>query len=710
MARFLVTPALPYANGPIHIGHLVEHVQVNTWVRALRMAGEEVLVVCGADSHGAPIEIAALKSGREPAELAAENQRSHAATFDRYLVEYDGGYGSTHTDENARHAARIYEALKAGDHITRREVEQLQDPTDGRFLADRFVKGTCPVCKTPDQYGDSCESCGSTYRATELLDPKSVVTGATPVLARSTHIFVKLGDFADKLKDFLSAPGVLHDSMRHFLEGWFKEGLKDWDVSRDGPYFGFPIPGEDNKFFYVWLDAPIGYVSLTERALSARGSLASIDEGSKGRWEAWWRDPDVEIHHFIGKDILYFHTLFWPAMLMAAGDTLPAGVHVHGMLTVDGTKMSKSRGTFINADDFAAVVEPQALRYYFAAKLGAAPDDIDLSFEDFVNRVNADLVNNVVNLVSRTVPQLHKVAEGRPLGLEAAAAADPAARVLIDEVKRRSASVEGHYRALDFAGAVRTVVEMASLANKYLQDGAPWDVAKTDPARARAILTTALWVGKSCVALLQPVVPAIAEKVRAILKLPAPFTFEDALAPLPADTAIGPYERLFERLELKKLQAIVQPAPEQPEKVERQGVKAAPTSAGGGKGPGKNAGGGASKSASKGKDEPPPEIAIDDFMKVDLRAARVLAAADVEGSDKLIAVKLDVGPLGERDIFAGLRPHVAAEALVGRTVVVVANLAPRKMKFGVSSGMMLAAGEVPVPLFVDGAAPGDRVR
>ncbi|MCC7071353.1 MAG: methionine--tRNA ligase [Deltaproteobacteria bacterium] len=705
MAKVLVTPALPYANGSIHIGHLVEHLQVNTYVRALRMAGDEVLCVCGADCHGAPIEIAALKAGKKPEELARENQESHGRTFARFHIEYDGGYGSTHTDENRRHAERIYQALKDGGHLRTGEVEQLQDPTDGRFLADRFVKGTCPKCKTPDQYGDSCEACGSTYRATELIDPKSVITGATPVLAKSTHIFVKLGDFADRLKALLAREGVLHASQRHFLDTWFADGLKDWDVSRDGPYFGFPIPGETNKFFYVWLDAPIGYVSLTERALAQNisshvvvggglgGGLGAFTgalyDGTKSTWQDYWKDPSTRIEHFIGKDILYFHTLFWPAMLMAAGDTLPSAVHVHGMLTVNGTKMSKSRGTFINADDLAELCDPQALRYYYAAKLGAEPNDIDLSFEDFVNRVNADLVNNVVNLVSRTVPQLHKVAGGRPAPLDEN---DPVVR----ETRARLAGIAAHYRALDFAAAVRTVVEVGSVANKLLQDTAPWDLAKSDPEAARKVLTTALWVGKCCLACLKPVVPALVEKLEGMLKLP-PLTFGNALAPLPPDLAIGEYVRLFERLDLKKVASVVKPTD-----------AAAPTSA-----PSSAVAQSAKpdkKKAPPAEAAPPAEISIDEFMKVELRAAKVLSATAVEGSDKLIAVKLDVGELGARDIFAGLRPHVAPEALVGRMVVVVANLAPRKMKFGTSFGMMLAAGEVPVPLSAEGAKPGERIR
>ncbi|HEY4220441.1 MAG TPA: methionine--tRNA ligase, partial [Myxococcota bacterium] len=533
--RILVTPALPYANGAIHIGHLVEHVQVSTYVNALRMAGHEVLCVCGADSHGTAIEFSAMEKNVTPAEFAASMQEKHAATFARYLCNYDGGYGSTHTPENEKHAARIYGALKAQGHTIKKDVDQLYDPKAGRFLADRFVKGTCPICKTPDQYGDVCENCSSTYNATELIDPKSRFSDATPVMKSSLHVFVKLGDFAPQLQKHLARPGSLHESMQHSLAGWFKDGLKDWDVSRPGPYFGFPIPGETNDFFYVWLDAPIGYIALTDRATG-------------GAWERWWRDPSVEIHHFIGKDILYFHTLFWPAMLLAVGDTLPTSVHVHGMLTVDGVKMAKSRGTFINADDFAEVAPPEALRYYFAAKLGDSPSDIDLSLEDFTNRVNADLVNNVVNLISRTVPQLHKVAEGKPGAL------DPDASWLA-EARASLSKVPAKYQALDFAGAVRTVVEVASVANKYLQDTAPWTLP---PERARVVLTTAIWVGKACLAMLKPILPNVVATLEKTLKVPA-FTFENALDPLAVDVAIEPYARLFERLDPKRVQSVVKP-------------------------------------------------------------------------------------------------------------------------------------------------------
>ena len=658
MSKYLVTPALPYANGAAHLGHLVEQIQVNIFVRALRMAGEDVLCVCGADSHGTPIELAARKEGVDPEAYAARVRASHAASFSKYGVAFDGGYGTTHTPENRKHAERHYAALKAAGHVDVRDVEQLYDPEAQRFLPDRFVKGTCPKCGAADQYGDSCEACGSTYRPTELIDPRSVISGATPVLKSSAHHFFRLGAYADRLKAYLARPGVLGVDMQNFLEKWFADGLKDWDISRDGPYFGFEIPGAPGKYFYVWLDAPIGYQSLTEIAKA---------------FEPYWRDPSTKIFHFIGKDILYFHALFWPAMLMATGDTLPTAIRVHGMLTVNGVKMSKSRGTFILADDFAAVVEPEALRYYYAAKLTPRAEDIDLSFEDFTNRVNADLVNNVINLVSRTVPQLHKVAGGRTGTFDAGA-------TWIDEVKSIAAGVEGAYRELDTARAVRDVVSIADRANKYLQDAKPWAVK--DAAQATAILTTALWAGKVCVALLKPVLPAVAGKLEQMLGGEA-FTFANAAAPLPAQVA--PYERLFERVELAKVQSLVK---------EPEPAAAAP--------------------APKKKPvaaAPPTEISIDAFLGVDLRAAKVIAAQDVAGSDKLIACTLDVGALGTREVFTGLRPHVAAGELLGRTVVVVANLAPRKMKFGVSQGMILAAGDAkPVPLFVDGAAPGDRVR
>lgn len=685
--KYLVTPALPYANGDAHLGHLVEHIQVNIFVRALRMAGESVLNVCGADSHGTPIELNARKAGVRPEEFAATCQRSHEASFKRFFVEFDGGYGTTHTSENEAHAGRIFSALEKAGKISIRSVERLFDPDEGRFLPDRMVKGTCPKCDTPDQYGDSCESCGATYAPTDLLEPQSVISGATPILKESDHYFVDLASFTDVLKAWTSQEGIVPDEVRNYLNRWFEDGLKDWDISRDGPYFGFPIPGSENKYFYVWLDAPIGYISLTERALK-ESSLT---------WEDYWKDPDTQIVHFIGKDIIYFHTLFWPAMLHAAGYTLPAAVPVHGMLTVNGVKMSKSRGTFILADDFAEKLGEtgaQALRYYYACKLGAGIDDIDLNLEDFTLRVNADLVNKVVNLISRTVPMIHRFCDGKPSTM------DPQATEMIERVRSIGRNIEGHYRALNYAQVVRDVVAMADEGNRYLQDQKPWEIAKTNPEQAAVVLTTALWVGKSCLAFLGPIIPKASEQTSEMLNLNQGFTFENAMNEIASGESIQEYPRLFERLQMKDVMSLVknddtpdktktkksnQPKGQQPAKTKQK-----------------------DKSA---KSDQPGVITIDEFMNVDLRAARVVEANDVDGAEKLIAVKLDVGDLGMRQVFAGLKPHVQPADLLNKMVIVVANLKPRKMRFGLSEGMILAAGEdVPTPIFSTGAQPGDRVR
>ncbi|MBH1988770.1 MAG: methionine--tRNA ligase [Myxococcaceae bacterium] len=646
--KYLVTPALPYANGPLHLGHLLEHIQVSVFVRALKMAGEDVSCVCGADSHGTPIEINAQKAGKSPEVYVREWQEIQEKTLERFGVIFDAGYGSTHTALNEQHAIRIYEALVARGDIAVRDVDQLFDPQANRFLPDRFIRGECPKCSSPDQYGDSCERCGATYRPTELIRPKSVLTKETPILKTSRHFFFELGRYADLLKAWISRPGVLQPEIQNSLKLWFDEGLRDWDISRDAPYFGFQIPGEAEKYFYVWLDAPIGYVSLAESA----GELSC------------WTHPgeDAQIIHFIGKDIVYFHTLFWPALLMGAGYQLPSQIAVHGMLTVNGEKMSKSRGTFILADKFAEAVEPEALRYYFACKLSDRVEDIDFHLEDFVARVNADLVNKIVNLLSRTVPLLHRGFQGIPGSLN---------QDFVAEVLPLVAGIENSYRARDTAQVVRTVVSIADRANRYLQDRSPWDTQKCGVQEAHEALTTALWAGKVCVGLLKPILPKLAQKTEAILGL-EPFDFKNVCLPL-ALKPIGEYERLFERLDLKKVNAMIEEqAPKIPENT---------------------------------------PIGIDDFMKIDLRVARVLKAKSVEGSDKLISVTLDVGPLGQRHVFSGLRPSVQPEDLIGQKVLLVANLAPRKMKFGLSEGMICAAGEgVPRLVLAPDAEPGDRVR
>ncbi len=652
--RYLITAALPYANGAIHIGHLVEYIQADIFVRALKMAGEDVLFVCGTDSHGTAIEINAQKAGIAPDAFIQKWQKEHEASFAKFGIVFDGGYGTTHTPLNQKHAEAIYGHLQQAGHIATRDVEQLYDPTAKRFLADRQIRGTCPKCKTPDQYGDACEKCGTTYRPTELIEPKSVVSGTTPILRTSKHYFFELQHYAEQLKTWTSNEGVLSPDVQNYLNAWFTDGLKDWDISRDGPYFGFKIPGEDNKYFYVWLDAPIGYISLCEKAAEERGlTLAN-----------YWQDPSCHIVHFIGKDIVYFHTLFWPAMLMAANYTLPSTIAVHGMLTVNGEKMSKSRGTFILADALSQQVEPEALRYYYGCKLTPRVEDIDLSFEDFAARVNADLVNKVVNLVSRTVPMLHRFFDGF------AGEMDSEAKDMIQEISERTTAIEQAYRARDTAQVARDVVAIAEMANRYLQEQAPWERVKKDPVAAHRQLTTALWVGKVCLALLKPMLPKIAEQTESMLKLAEPFSFSNMLDGLRTDVQLLPYPRLFERVDLAKLTQLTE-KPAMPE---------------------------------------PSYISIDDFMKVELRAARVVNATAVEGSDKLIACELDVGECGKRNVFSGLRPHVAPEDLIGKTVALVFNLAPRKMRFGVSEGMILACGEnPPTPVFLPHANPGDRI-
>lgn len=677
--RYLVTPALPYANGPIHIGHLVEHVQVDVFVRALRMAGEEVLFVCGADAHGTPIELNAAKEGVTPEVFSNRWHDAHEKSFKHFGIQFDSGYGTTHTPENEKHAGKIFEALKSRGDVEVRSVEQLYDPEAKRFLPDRMVRGTCPKCDAEDQYGDSCEACGATYSPSELKEPKSAISGATPVLKSSDHYFVKLGRYQDMLETFTQKSGAVPAEIAQYISRWLEGGLKDWDVSRDGPYFGFKIPGEDDKYFYVWMDAPIGYISLTERALS----------DSSLKWEDYWMSDDTEIHHFIGKDIVYFHTLFWPAMLEAAGYNLPKTVNVHGMLTVDGQKMSKSRGTFILADTFAEFIAPEALRYYLACKLNTSPDDIDFSLEDFVLRVNADLVNKVVNLLSRTVPMIHRHNDGK-LG-----AFDEAAAVIRDEVLKTNEEIEQLYRSKQFSQVVRKVTHVADVANRYLQDAAPWNTVKTDAQLALSQLSTALWVGKTCVAWLKPIVPEVAKLTEEMLGLDG-FTFANATESLGAGMSVAPYTRLFERVSDKDVAKLVDRS--------KADVEAF-------KGDEKTQSKKSEKKSKGAKTEAavPGVIDFKAFSALDLRVARVVEAADVDGADRLLRLTLDVGELGTRQVLSGVKPHIQSSDILGKNVILVANLAPRKMKFGLSEGMVLAAGDVPSLVLAPDAKPGEKV-
>lgn len=661
----MVTPALPYANGPIHLGHLLEHIQVNVFVRALRMDQQDVLYVCGADSHGTPIEMNALRAGVSPSVFAADWQSKQEQSLKHFGIEFDGGYGSTHTPANEEHAYRIFNALKAKGLIKTADIEQLFDPELKRFLPDRMVRGICPKCETKDQYGDSCEACGRTYRPTELIAPKSALSGVTPVIKKSTHYFVVLNKFKEALMEWTKEPGTINEDIRPYLDHWFNEGLRDWDISRDGPYFGFLLPDETDKYFYVWLDAPIGYISLCEKAAKERGRSFSD----------YWQNQDAQIIHFIGKDIIYFHTLFWPAMLMAAQYTLPKKIVVHGMLTVDGEKMSKSRGTFILADVLRKHVSTEALRYYFACKLSDRIEDIDLNLSDFIQRVNTDLVNKVVNLISRSLPLIHRDFQGRASSL------DPQAIWLTDKAVATRDEVKDGYLTNKTNHALSEIVRLAEEANRYVQENAPWKLIKDDQEKAHQVLTTALHIGKVCFALLKPVLPDAVAKLETILNEGKPYTFSNVTEPFDLSKGFKPYEHLFTRIDESNIQAMIDESKDQ-------------------------------RAKALEKDQPKTaHIDIKQFMDVDLRAAKVLSATAVEGSDKLISCELDVGDLGRRSVLSGLRPHVMPEDLSGKMVVLVANLAPRKMRFGMSEGMILACGEDrPIPLIIDGAKPGDRVR
>lgn len=667
--KYLVTPALPYANGPIHLGHLVEHIQVNIFVRALKMADKDVLYVCGADCHGTPIEMNALRAKQKPEDFVKSWQQKHEQSFKQFGISFDGGFGSTHSQSNQEHAEKVFLALKEKGLVRQSEIEQLFDPELGRFLPDRMVRGTCPYCKQVDQYGDSCEGCGRTYQPTDLIEPKSALSGATPILKKSVHYFVSLSHKSEELKAWAAQNKTVHNDVRAYLNRWFEEGLKDWDISRDGPYFGFLIPGEQNKYFYVWLDAPIGYISLTEHAAKQRGRSFSD----------YWQDKNTKIIHFIGKDIVYFHTLFWPAMLMAAEYTLPSKVVVHGMLTVNGEKMSKSRGTFILADTFAKHFNHESLRYYYACKLGSRPEDIDLSFTDFIQRVNTDLVNKLVNIVSRALPLLARYFDSRPGSL------DKNAENLIALAKRTIGETESHYLEHEFAKALNLVVRLSEEANKYLQEQAPWKVVKDDPKKAQEILTTGLYIGKICLGLIKPVMPELVKKLEDMINNGQEYSFANLAHDFSHIDSFKEYEHLFKRIEESQLSAM------QDEIMNANKVFEKPEQ----------------KESLVNKT---PSIKIDAFMQVDMRAAKVLKASAVDGSDKLIEVLLDVGELGQRTVFSGLRPHVLPEDMIGKTVVVVANLEPRKMRFGLSEGMILAAGDSdPEPLFLTKAKAGARV-
>jgi methionyl-tRNA synthetase len=671
-APILITSALPYANGSIHLGHLVEYIQTDILVRFLKMTGQDAVYMCADDTHGTPIEVNARRAGMPPEEFIAHYYIEHQRDFADFHIAFDCFY-STNSPENRQHSEYIFERLRQQGHIVTRPVAQYYCEQDARFLPDRFIRGTCPnpKCRATEQYGDVCEVCGTTYNPTDLQDPHCAICGSTPVIRESVHYFFTLSAYEPFLRDWVRTPGRLQPEIQNFIETWLNDGLRDWDVSRDGPYFGFKIPGEENKYFYVWLDAPVGYVAATEKFCRDTGR----------DFNAYWHNPQARICHIIGKDIVYFHTLFWPAMLQGADYTLPSKVLVHGFLTVNGEKMSKTRGTFINARTYLDHLDPQYLRYYYAAKLNGRPEDLDLNLEDFVNRVNAELVNKIANLVSRVVPFVTRQFAGR-IGHLA-----PEVQPLIDDIRRRMPRIYEAYERLETNRAVQEIVAIAELANKYFQDAAPWDVVKQDRHAAQAICTFAVNCCRTVAALIKPILPRYATDVETILHLP-PLQFDDASLFDLQDHDIGPFQRLVERVEPQRVEAMLaasaasleaSPAPAAPATVEDL---AAP-------------------------------ISLEDFARVDLRVATVLQAEHVEGADRLLRLRVDIGH-EQRTIFAGIRQSYGPEELVGKQVIVVANLQPRQMRFGVSEGMLLAAGpdsaDVVVAEFPRPRQPGERVR
>ncbi|CAB3776152.1 methionine--tRNA ligase [Pararobbsia alpina] len=709
--RILVTSALPYANGQIHIGHLVEYIQTDVWVRALRMHGHEVHYVGADDTHGTPIMLRAEKEGITPRQLIERVWQEHKRDFDSFGISFDNYY-STDSDENRVLSEQFYLALKQAGLIVERDVEQAYDPVREMFLPDRFVKGECPKCGAKDQYGDSCEVCGSTYAPTDLINPYSVVSGATPVRRTSTHHFFKLSDPRCEafLRDWVAklAQPEATNKMREWLGDAGDAQLSDWDISRDAPYFGFEIPGAPGKYFYVWLDAPVGYYASFKNLCDTRG----LD------FEEWVRPgSDTEQYHFIGKDILYFHTLFWPAMLEFSGHRTPTNVFAHGFLTVDGQKMSKSRGTFITAQSFIDTgLNPEWLRYYFAAKLNGSMEDIDLNFGDFIARVNSDLVGKYVNIASRAAGFLVKRFEGR---IDDAAMAHP----LLVQLRQAAPVVAGLYEQRDYSKALRQTMELADVVNSYVDTVKPWELAK-DPARGAALheaCSVSLEAFRLLTLMLKPVLPSLAASVERFLAI-APLKWSDATTALSSRQPVNAYQHLMTRVDLKQVEALVA--------ANRESLQATPgtSEAGGENATGAAKSAGADKAAKAGKaaktagaagsgDEGDVTISIDDFSKIDLRIALIVDCKAVEGSDKLLQLTLDVGEEKTRNVFSGIKSAYQPEQLVGKLTVVVANLAPRKMKFGISEGMVLsAAGDEKVQpgLYLlephNGAKPGMRIR
>jgi len=673
LRKILVSSALPYANGPIHIGHMLEYIQTDIWVRFQQHRGNQCIYVCADDTHGTPIMLKAQELGITPEQLIAESKQDHQSDFDDFMINFDQ-YHSTHADENREMTELIYNRLNAAGHINKRTISQLFDPEKEMFLPDRFVKGNCPRCNAEDQYGDNCDSCGATYSPTELKNPRSAVSGATPVLKDSEHFFFKLQDFEEMLQSWTRA-GHVQEQIANKLDEWFEDGLREWDISRDAPYFGFEIPGEPGKYLYVWIDAPIGYMGSFKALCNKREDL-DFDE-------YWGKDSTTELYHFIGKDIVYFHSLFWPATLKGSGFRTPTAVWAHGFLTVNGTKMSKSKGTFIKARTYLDHLQPEYLRYYFAAKLNNRIDDFDLNLEDFQQRVNSDLVGKYINIASRTAGFIYKRFEGQ-------LTAECAEAVLVEEFQQQADSIAQLYEDREFGRAIKTIMLLADKANQYIADKEPWKLIKQEGGEqeTQQVCSVGLNMFRLLSIYLKPVLPELITNVEQFLNI-NPLCWDDHKQLL-LNHKINKFKPLMQRVEKDAIDAMLDDSKEsiapKTEQLPQQSSDIEPIK---------------------------ETIEFPDFDKLDFRIAKIVAADHVEGADKLLRLELDIGN-ETRQIFAGIKSAYEPNQLVGRLTVMVANLAPRKMRFGMSEGMVLAAGPGGSELFIlspdDGATIGMKVK
>ncbi len=671
--KLFITSALPYANGALHLGHMLEHTQSDIWARVNRALGRQVRYLCAEDTHGAPIMLRAEKEGVTPEEFVATTRKEHWEILQGFNISYDH-YHTTHSPENEAMVAKIYNKLKDNGHIDTKVVEQLFDPEKQMFLADRFVKGECPKCGTPDQYGDNCENCAATYNATDVINPRSVISGATPIIKESLHYFVNLKNFEGMLKDWMEK-GALQDQVINKLKEWFEMGLQSWDISRDAPYFGFKIPGTDDKYFYVWLDAPVGYLGCLQYVCDQNGE--DIND-----WIA--PDANTEMVHFVGKDILYFHSLFWPAMLHGSELKVPDSVFVHGFVTVNGKKMSKTRGTFINASTYLKHFKPDYLRYYYAAKLSDKIVDLDLNLEDFVTKVNSDLVGKIVNIASRCAGFIHKKFDGK----------------LSDELHNpelyqqfidNSDEIAQLFIQRQYSKAIKLIMTLADNANQYISDMAPWQGIKDEDKQLEVhqVCSTGINLFRVLISWLSPVVPETASKAAAFLN--TDLSDWHAINKPLLNHAVNKFKPLITRIEMKTVEAMMEDSKEDLKSIEESPVITGPLA-----------------------DDPiSDEISFDDFAKIDLRIAKIVDAQHVKGADKLLQLTLDLGGL-TKNVFAGIKSAYQPEDLIGKNTVMVANLAPRKMRFGLSEGMVLAAGPGGKDLYIlepnQGAEPGMRVK